>query len=186
MWAVLPDGRVAWSDLTATEIRILEPRRGGARLRSLIRSDAWRARSPSGPDLQALRILVGERLEMLGGDASIVDQIPVVDPPVLPVLTDLAAGPDGTLWVQRAGDLRAAHPMALNTPDPPRGWGGATWDVLDRDGRYLGAVEMPPRFRMTALGDDWILGVQADPRNVDAVVLLALHRGAPVGGGGTE
>jgi hypothetical protein len=179
MWAVLPDGRVAWSDLTATEIRILEPRRGGARLRSLIRSDAWRARSPSGPDLQALRILVGERLEMLGGDASIVDQIPVVDPPVLPVLTDLAAGPDGTLWVQRAGDLRAAHPMALNTPDPPRGWGGATWDVLDRNGRYLGAVEMPPRFRMTALGDDWILGVQADPRNVDAVVLLTLHRGTP-------
>ena len=188
MWTVLPGGRVAWSDLASAEIRIVDPRQDGARLRSVIRSDAWRARSPSGPDLAALRILVGERLEMLGGDAATVDQIPVVDPPVLPVLTDLAAGPDGTLWAQRAGDLRAAHPMALNTPDPPRGWGGATWDVLDRDGRYLGAVEMPPRFRMMALGDDWILGVQADPRNVDAVALLLLHRGeeAAGAGGGTN
>ncbi|HSM04027.1 MAG TPA: hypothetical protein VK858_05375 [Longimicrobiales bacterium] len=177
MWAVLPGGRIAWSDLESSEIRVVEPGDGEARLTSIIRSEAWRTRAPSASDVEALRMLVGERLEMLGGDRGTVDQVPVVEPAVLPVLTDLAAGPDGTLWVQRAGDLRAAHPMATNTPDPPRGWGGATWDVLDREGRYLGSVELPPRFRLTALGEDVVLGVQADPRNVDAVVLLTLHRG---------
>jgi hypothetical protein len=168
---------VAWSTLEASEVRVEEwTGEGGARPVGRLRSQAWRARPPSSEDLRALRILAGERLEMLGGDASTVEALPVVEPPVLPVMTDLAAGPEGTLWVQRTGDLRAVHPMATNTPDPPKGWGGATWDVLDREGRYLGSVEVPRRFRLMAFRGDLLVGAVADPRNVDSLVVLRLNR----------
>ena len=66
------------------------------------------------------------------------------------------------MWVQRAGSLRDAHPMALNTDDRPRGWGGPRWEVLDREGRYLGTVDLPARFRLMEIRSDTILGVQAD------------------------
>jgi hypothetical protein len=179
MWAVFPDGRLVWSTLEAPEVRVEEwSGEGAARPVGRLRSEAWRARPPSAEDLRALRILVGERLEMLGGDASTVEAIPVVEPPVLPVMTDLVAGPEGTLWVQRTGDLRAVHPMATNTPDPPGGWGGATWDVLDREGRYLGSVELPPRFRLMAFRGELLVGAVADPRNVDSLVVLRLNRPA--------
>lgn len=177
MWTALPDGRVAWSTLESPEVRIAD--RGGdgpAVTTARIRSEGWRARSPSATDLEALRILVGERLEMLGGDAETVNRLPVVDPPVLPVMTQLASGPDGTLWVQRIGDLRSVHPMAMNTPDPPTTWGGATWDVLDREGRYLGSVALPPRFRLMSFRGEVLVGAVADPRNVDSLVLLRLNR----------
>lgn len=177
MWAVFPDGRVAWSTLESAEVRVEEwTGEGAARSLGRLRSQAWRARPPSADDLRALRILVGERLEMLGGDASTVDALPVAEPPVLPVITDLAAGPEGTLWVQRTGDLRAVHPMATNTPDPPKGWGGRTWDVLDREGRYLGSVEVPARFRLMAFRGDLLVGAVADLRNVDSLVVLRLNR----------
>lgn len=117
---------------------------------------------------------------MLGGMASAVDEVPVDHPETLPVLTDVRAGPEGSVWVQRAGSLRDAHPMALNTDDPPRGWGGARWEVLDREGRYLGTVDLPTRFRLMEIRGDTILGVQADRDLVDHVVMLKLNRpGSP-------
>jgi len=177
MWTALPEARVAWSTLESSEVRIADWGVEGQTVSTArIRSEGWRARSPSATDLEALRILVGERLEMLGGDAETVNRLPVVDPPVLPVMTQLAAGPDGTLWVQRTGDLRAVHPMAMNTPDPPTTWGGTTWDVLDRENRYLGSVELPPRFRLMAFRGDIMVGAVADPGNVDSLVLLRLNR----------
>ena len=164
MWAAFPDGTVAWSTLEWEEIRVVEwAGQGPAVPSGRIRSQGWRARPPSAADVQALRILAGERLEMLGGDAATVERTPVVDPPVLPVMTDLAAGPEGTLWVQRTGDLRGVHPMATNTPDPPRAWGGPTWDVLSREGRYLGSVDLPPRFRLMAFRGARVVGAVAAP-----------------------
>lgn len=179
MWTVLPGGRLAWSTLEAAEVRIAEwIDEGPARPVGRWRNEGWRARPPSAADVRALRILVGERLEMLGGSAAAVDAIPVVEPSVLPVMTDLAAGPENTLWVQRTGDLRGVHPMATNTPDPPKGWGGATWDVLDGEGRYLGSVELPRRFRLMAFRGDLLVGAVADPRNVDALLVLRVNRPA--------
>ena len=113
---------------------------------------------------------------MLGGSANAVEQVPLDYPQTLPVLTDVRAGPDATVWVQRAGSIRDVHPMALNTPDPPRGWGGRAWEVLDRDGRFLGTVDLPPRLRLMDIRGDLLLGIQADQDWVDHVVVMNLIR----------
>lgn len=177
VWTVLPDGAVAWTTLDAPEVRLVGPEGSERR----VRSGAWLGHPPSEGEKAALRILVGERLEMLGGNADTVDRLPVDFPATLPVLTDLRAGPDGTLWVQRAGSVRDVHPMALNTPDPPRGWGGTAWEVLSREGRYLGTLQLPPRFRVMAITDSIVVGVQSDLRRVDQVLILELHRPSPEG-----
>lgn len=171
-WTVLPDGSVAWTTLDAAEVRLVAP--DGTERR--VRSTGWVAHPPSDGERAALRILVGERLEMLGGTAEAVDRLPVDFPPTLPVLTDLRVGPGGTIWAQRAGPVREVHPMALNAADPPRGWGGTAWEVLSPEGRYQGTLELPPRFRVMAITDSTVVGVQSDPLRVDRVLILELHR----------
>ena len=175
-WHVLADGTVAWVSLFTPELRMMAP--DGTERR--IRSRGWVPHAPSAAEEEALTRGVAARIVMLGGSASAVEQVPLDPPEILPILTDVRAGPAETVWVQRAGSLRNVHPMALNTPDPPRGWGGTTWEVLDRDGRYLGSIGLPPRFRLMALRGDTLLGVQADRNLVDEVVVLNLHRpGSP-------
>ncbi|MEJ2539951.1 MAG: hypothetical protein P8188_08280, partial [Gemmatimonadota bacterium] len=139
----------------------------------------WLSRPTSAADQEVLVLLEAERIRNLVGDPWKQDRKPLEAPTELPVITDLAAGPEGTIWVQRTGDLRRAHPMATGTPDPPRGWGGSAWDVLDPEGRYLGTVDLPPRFRLGVIRDSLLVGVQADARYQDAVGVLRLHRPGP-------
>jgi hypothetical protein len=171
-WAVLPDGSTAWTDLSADELRIVSPD-GSLRL---VRAPSWVPHDPSEAEEEALLRGVAARIVMLGGSADAVEQVPVDYPRTLPVLTDVRAGPEETVWVQRAGSIRDVHPMALNTPDPPRGWGGGAWEVLDREGRFLGTVDLPPRFRLLDIRGDVLLGIQADQDWVDHVVVMNLIR----------
>ena len=171
LWAVLTDGTIATTDLESSEL-VLTATDGTERR---VRSASWVARAPTEDEERILTFLTGERLEMLGGTADAVNQMPVDQPATLPVFTDMHAGPDTTLWVQRTGSLREVHPMATNTPDPPRSWGGTVWDVLDSGGRYLGSVELPPRLRVMEINDRGILGVQTDVYYTDSVVLLEVN-----------
>lgn len=100
----------------------------------------------------------------------------MVLPERLPAITSVRGGPDGTLWVQRMADAASIHPMALNTPDPPVGFGGGSWDVLDPEGRYLGTVELPLRFRLTRIRSDAVYGVLRDGMDVEKVARLRLER----------
>lgn len=50
------------------------------------------------------------------------------------------------------------------------------WDVFDQDGRWLGPVPMPPRFRPLQIGPEWILGHEVDELGVERVVLRELSR----------
>lgn len=174
-WAVLSDGSVAWTTLDAAEIRVRRP--DGTQVR--IRSGSWLQHEPGEAERTLLARLMADRARMEGGTAVDAASIPVRFPRHLPVLTDLHAGPEGTIWVQRPGPLRDVHPMAMSTPDSPRGWGGSTWEILSSDGRYLGSLELPPRVRVMWVGEDAVIGVASDLRRVDHVVVLALHRPAP-------
>jgi len=119
---------------------------------------------------------------MLGGSRESLDLMPVEAADPLPTLTSVRAGPDGTVWVQRMGAVEHVHPMALNTPDPPVAFGGPTWDVLDRDGRYLGSVDLPPAFRVVRITEDAIYGIQWDDFGVQRLVRLRLRRTTSGGG----
>jgi hypothetical protein len=50
------------------------------------------------------------------------------------------------------------------------------WYVFAPDGRWLGTVVMPGRFRLLQVGDSWVLGVSRDELDVEYVRLHALQR----------
>ena len=66
-------------------------------------------------------------------------------PERLPAYGDILAGEDSTLWLLHGG---------LFEDVPP------TWTVIDAEGHWLGEVTLPARFRATAVGHGWILGIQ--------------------------
>ena len=77
----------------------------------------------------------------------------------------------GALLPDEPGNLWVADWVA--SPGLPR-----RWTVLDPAGRWLGAVEVPPRFFPFSIGSDWILGVERDDLDVEYVVLYPLEKPA--------
>lgn len=94
-----------------------------------------------------------------------------------PAYASIQAGPEGSIWVQRLqrpSDLPEGEREAF---DPRLGFGSHRWDVFDADGRYLGVIEMPPRFQPLRFEDDRILGIQRDELDVQSVLILRIRRG---------
>jgi hypothetical protein len=94
-----------------------------------------------------------------------------------PAFSTIHSGYDGTVWVQpvRApGDLSDEEIERYNFIED---FGGADWDVFDREGRFLGVVSMPPRFQPRLFVEDAIYGVARDELDVQFVVRVRLVRG---------
>lgn len=176
-WTVLEGGRIAWLDLDEGRIRVHD---ATGMLRRIVWSRAWARRVPTTAEVAVLEGKAGDKLEMLGGSREALDRLPVERPDRLPAVTSVVAGPGGTLWVQRLGRIEDVHPMALNTPDPPSGYGGGTWDVLDAEGRLLGSIDLPARARVMRVVGDAVYAVQRDELDVERVVRLRVSR-APAG-----
>ena len=173
-WAVLGDGTIVWTTLSTARVYLHGS--GGAGPERIIESGDWRRRPPSLEDQSTLLQLMGDRLVSLGGSRSIVDQLGAQQPELLPAITSVRAGPDGTIWVQRMGSVEAVHPMMLNTPDPPDAWGGPLWDVFDPEGRRVASMDLGPRFRPTRIEADRIVGVRRDELGRETVVVLSVSR----------
>ena len=178
-WTVLDDERIAWISLDDPRLRI---HTSDGRLERVVTAAAWTPRRPTREQVEAMTSALGDKLVMLGGSRESLDLMPVEAADPLPTLTSVRAGPDGTVWVQRMGAVEDVHPMALNSPDPPVAFGGPTWDVLDRDGRYLGSVDLPPAFRVVRITEDAIYGIQWDDFGVQRLVRLRLRRTTSGGG----
>ncbi|MGE0553559.1 MAG: 6-bladed beta-propeller [Gemmatimonadales bacterium] len=172
-WAPLRDGRVAWSSLDRDQVSVHDA--SGA-LRMLIHRADWRAHPASDADRATLRRLLAEKLRILGGDVGAANAPNVVFPDRLPAITGLLAGPDGTLWVQRMGEVGDIDPMAVNAPDRTSWLGGAIWDVFSSDGHYLGLVTLPRGVRVTAIREPRLFGIGRDGSGADRVVRLVLDR----------
>jgi hypothetical protein len=50
------------------------------------------------------------------------------------------------------------------------------FDVFETDGRWLGTLSLPPKFRLVEVGEDYLLGVQFDQDDVPSVVVYGLER----------
>ena len=94
---------------------------------------------------------------------SMVEEMPV--PPTMPAFASLETDAARNLWVKE-------YPGAAD-PDAP-----SRWDVFDPDGRMLGALSMPGRFRVTQIGSDYVLGVWKDDLDVEHVRLYPLEKPA--------
>lgn len=172
-WARLDDGRIAWSALDRDFVAIHD---STGRLVGRFSRAQWKARPLRDADRETLRELLRVKLRALGGSPGLADSPMVEAPPLLPAITTVRAGPRGTLWVQRMGDVALADPMALNASERADFFGGPAWDVLDGEGRYLGTLALPPRFRVFRITDAAILGAVRDDDGVERVVRLALRR----------
>lgn len=83
-------------------------------------------------------------------------------PATLPFVALMLVDDEGHLWAQEVGlpgDLRQK------------------WGVFDRDGRLQAWIRMPERFRPTAIGSDWVVGIWQDEDDVEHVRVYALTRG---------
>jgi hypothetical protein len=103
-------------------------------------------------------------------------------PDLLPPVAEVRAGPDGTLWV--GGPVTPT--LAFSEGDPelpgsvvPTAWGmvpGPDWDVFDGEGRFLGTVTLPYRFRPFVFRHEFIYGSWEDEIGVPHVLRLRILR----------
>jgi hypothetical protein len=75
----------------------------------------------------------------------------------------------GRIQADRAGNLWVSDFQV--TPEDP-----GKWTVFDPEGRMLGTVSTPARFRVFEIGEDYVLGVWKDELDVDHVRLFALEK----------
>jgi hypothetical protein len=88
-------------------------------------------------------------------------EVPV--PERRPAYGRVLAGTGGCLWV-----AAYAHPGE----DPDR------WEVFDGEGRHLGGVGMPARFRLLDVAEDRVLGVTRDALDAERIEVRRLVRPA--------
>ncbi|MCG8408165.1 MAG: hypothetical protein MI923_23445, partial [Phycisphaerales bacterium] len=88
------------------------------------------------------------------------DELDRVDvPDSRPAYGRLLVGTDGSLWAAE----QVRYPAISRT-----------WKVFGSDGRLLGDVSMPERFRLHQVGDRWVLGVGLDEFDIEHVRLYRL------------
>lgn len=91
------------------------------------------------------------RLEVFLAEAPVADS--------LPVYQSLLLGDDGHLWVQ---EYRPSWERDVS------------WQVFAPDGRWLGRVRTPPRFRLLQVGEEFVLGRWLDEDDVEYVRVYGL------------
>ncbi len=157
--AAVRGNEVFVGDQESYEIGLYSP--AGA-LRRLIRvSDVDLALSAD--DIEAA---VEERLsqEPIARRALLRAHLEAMDvPPSRPAYGRFVVDAEGNLWVAGYG---------------PPGEAPGHWRVFAEDGRLLGSVEVPDRFRVYQVGPDWVLGVWSDELDVERVRLYRLLKPA--------
>jgi hypothetical protein len=88
-----------------------------------------------------------------------IAEMPVLEK--LPAFTRLRVDADGNVWAQRFR---------------PSGAVRERWGVFSEDGSFLGHVELPNRFALLEIGNDYVLGVTKDDEGVERVRVHPLVR----------
>jgi hypothetical protein len=92
--------------------------------------------------------------------------------PRMPVFVQFLAGPQSSLWVQRIiapSEMTQEEKEAFN---PLQNMGSPKWDVFDRQGRWMGVVEMPMHFQPLDIEGDRVYGVWRDEMDVQHVMVM--------------
>lgn len=151
--AVDPDGNVAYSDGAQYEIDVL--RAGQSTVRRFARERALDVVTTEERD--AARARLDARVRQLVEDGRLgAFEFPANKP----AYTHLVADATGHWW--------AGHRSGSDFAEQP-----TSYDLYDPDGRFLGAVSVPP-IRILQIGDDFIAGVARDDFDVETVVVLPL------------
>jgi hypothetical protein len=167
VWALLPDGRLARGTNDAFRIELIG--RDGRVERVLTRP--FERRPLGDGDRDAFRRLLREAISQQAPPAAVEQILQNLEfAEHYPAFATFAAGPAGTLWVQRirtAGDVEAEGGR-FDAQDI----GSPVWDVFDEEGRLLGNVRMPDGFAPLRFVGNMIYGVLRDDLDVPHVARL--------------
>jgi hypothetical protein len=149
--------------------------RDGRLLQRIRRTDLERTPVTGALRARAIESRVAEA-EARGDDETALNQyrrrlqdVPARD--TVPAYQEILVDGLSNLWVK--------HHAGLQEPAAP-----SAWDVFEADGRFLGAVELPPHFEPFEIGEDYILGIRLDELDIEYLVLLPLIK--PGGRPGTR
>ncbi|MFW5951957.1 MAG: 6-bladed beta-propeller [Gemmatimonadota bacterium] len=179
MWTIAPDGRLFFGVNSEYSLQVYSPE---GDLERVIRKAVERRPVSDNDEAEYRRIFEGLwRDQGVAAEAMGVLTQGLGFAEHYPAYANLLGGPDGTLWLQR-----------LQTPDDMTEQGGtfdimdmgsASWEVFDREGRFLGVVEMPPRFTPMLFAGDTVYGVLRDDLDVQYVARLRVNRGPELAAG---
>lgn len=89
-----------------------------------------------------------------------------------PAFLQMMPGPDGSLWVQRVQEPTGMTEEERESWNPLLDLGATSWDILDSEGRYLGALDMPHRFQPVTFEGDLVYGIWRDEFDVQYVRVM--------------
>lgn len=89
-------------------------------------------------------------------------------------------GVDGTLWLQRPRAVSALREQELEDTGFGRPPATSEWDVFDREGRYLGVIDMPTGEMGFIFTGDRIYGVWEDEMDVQYIVAWRIDGLPPI------
>ena len=95
----------------------------------------------------------------------------MVYPEALPVHYRAIVSGDGHLWLERGDAPRDPLPQVAEPYRAP-----TTWDVFDREGKWLGGVSLPAGFEPLEVGGTYVLGVHHDELGVERLRLYHLTK----------
>jgi len=123
-------------------------------------------------DREAFRRLLREAWQDQGVPSQAVQQLManVSFAAEYPAFAQLMAGPGGSLLVQhiRTAEQAGEKAESFDAQDV----GAPTWDVFDEDGRYLGVIRFPDRYRPVRYVGGHFLGIWRDEMDVQYVMVL--------------
>lgn len=173
VWAITTDGRLVEGLNSEYSLRVWEPESG---LTTIVRRDFTR-RPVAESDRSGFRSAMTEAWSEAGMPPEMVTTMMgnVSFEENWPALAAAIGGPDGSLWVQRVDPERA---MNISTAADIQSlqFGSSRWDVFHRDGRFLGALDLPEGFAPRRVQGDVIYGVHQDDLGVQRVVRLRVVR----------
>ncbi len=170
-WTRMTDGRIAIGTTDAYRISVVGP---DGTVERIIAGPRGR-RAVTAPDEQAIADLLARQQDARGVPQQIRDVISLALPDSFPAFASLMAGPEATLWVQQIAEPADMDPGGLGETSYEL-LGSKTWDVFDREGRFLGPITLPYPMRLLRARGDLLYGVTKGPYDEDKVVRLRVLR----------
>lgn len=172
-WDLGPSGTLRTA--MTQEYRIALRDRDGV-LQSIISKTAMQDEVTAG-DIAHYKELMGEALTRRGTDPPAVTRFlsRLEFGTTFPAFNQIMEGPEGTTLVQRVQTVSEMTSVDLSE-EQSRRLGATSWDVFDASGRYLGAFDLPERFRPLVWRDDAVYGRWLDDVDRNHVMKLDLVR----------
>lgn len=177
LWDLAPDGSIFYAMNDQFRILVNDPQ---GNLVRLIKKDVER-KPVEERDQEAIRRALREQMGQFGAQPAQIDQFMqgVGFAEFYPAFGQMFIGPEETIWAQR---IRTARDMAEAAGEEvefnAQAIGSPEWEVFDAEGRFLGVVTMPDRFRPVNVEGDQIYGIWMDELDVQYVMRLQVNRPA--------